>query len=477
MVLGDNTVVAGRLSASFYGGRSLGGTRFAYDRDYLLNPGAYALDPKLPLRAGTFQSGEDRKIFGAFEDLMPDDWGRRLIQADLAREAGTRAPIGEFDYLALASDATRLGSVRFRTIPAGPWLGVAKLTERGISDIDEIAAAAARFEQHQATDRDLELLGAPGSSIGGARPKVSVSLGGRLRIIKLPSERDFGIDAEAWEYVAMRLASFAGINVQRGKLVRVGEQKSSLVLDRFDRGSEGQRLGYISARTAMELGEQDHGSVTYEHLADTVGVLVPGRREQGADLFKRVALTVLINNVDDHWKNHGFLRDSVGWGLSPAFDINPSPSRGVVYSRPITAGDDPRARDIRNLFNSAAAYGLRADEGAGLIGQVVAAVKQWPVVATDTGISVAEIARMSVAFDEDQLGHAARIAGKTGLNRAIVDLGGARPSHLESGRVSGPERDSSGAPDSLGSHAAPTVWVRPHARGGKRVEGFRRKKR
>lgn len=433
------TVIAGRLSASFSGGRVLGSTRFDYDRGYFGEPGAYPLDPKLPLGAGSFHSGEDARIFGAFQDLMPDDWGRRLIDADLAGgrialpagpagvssgAAPGSAPgsIGEFDYLALASDETRLGAIRFRRGAGTPWLGESPPAAHEDGDVAAIAGAASRFERHEATDADLDLLGAPGTSMGGARPKVTAWIDGALRIIKLPSERDRGIDAEAWEYVAILLAQRAGIAVQRGRLLRAEEGKSSLILDRFDRGVHGERIGYMSARTAMELGDQDHGTVTYEDLADAVDSVTLADRLQLRDLFKRVALSVLINNVDDHWKNHGFLRGSDSWSLSPAFDINPSRSRGVVYSRPISRADDPRSRDLRQLVATADAYALTRTDAATALGEVLGAVRAWPEVAKSAGIAAAEIAHMSAAFSEEQQGLVEREIRSAGLEPAILDL-------------------------------------------------------
>lgn len=466
--LDGKIVRAGSLVAAFGSGRVLAGTWFSYDQNYFQHAGAYELGPGLPNARSQMFSGEDRPLFGAFQDLTPDDWGKRLIDANLAnaRRSGAAVPgrIGEFDYLALAADETRLGAIRLRPRGETEWVGASRVRDLEHDGLAAYAAAAARFEAYEANAEDLELLGAPGTSAGGARPKVSVRVGGELRLLKLPSDRDRGRDGEAWEYVAMRLARSAGINVQRGELMRVEGGPSSLALHRFDRNSSGGRIGYISARTAMDLGDQGHSQVTYEDFADTTDTLTGGDRGQLRDLFQRVALNVLISNDDDHWKNHGFLRSFDAWRLSPAFDINPSPNGGSIESRQISPKDDPRRRDVRNLIDTASTYGLAEAEMAAALGGVLRAVRTWPDVARSVGIAEPEIAEMAVAFSEEQQAHVEAAIERAMRRSPIVDLGAAPAG----GRASG-ERTVDPAADG-------GTWVRPHVRQGRRVEGFWRRR-
>lgn len=419
--LGKQTHRAGELGGSFVGGRDLGGSWFRYDPAYLNVDGAYPLSPELDFSHGPIYTGADRSLFLAFQDLTPDDWGRMVIDAKLAndRDAGLDIPnlVGDFDYLSLSSDPGRLGAIRFQPVDGGGWItdvAIPRLEDHGV---DAFADAAARFEDHEANEADLELLGAPATSAGGARPKVTAWMGGRLTMLKLPSVRDRGRDGEAWEFVAIEIARRAGISVQNGRLLRTGEGKSTLALDRFDRTASNGRIGYMSARTALQLADNGHNQVSYEDLADAVDRLTGGDREQLRDLFKRVALTVLINNVDDHWKNHGFLRSEVAWRLSPAFDINPSRSRGTVTSRAISPRDDPRRRDIRHLTESRSVYALSTAAAAAALGEVLEAVREWPSIARAAGIRAAEIDTMSVAFSLEQQEHA---------EREISTLSGAR---------------------------------------------------
>lgn len=463
--LDGRTMRAGELGASFLGGRQIGGSWFRYEQGYVDAVGAYPLSPDLEFAPGTIRTGADRSLFLAFQDLTPDDWGRMIIDAKLSndRAAGLGAPstIGEFDYLSLSGDTARLGAIRFQPAGGGEWVAdvpVPRLEDHGL---DAFTNAAARFEEHEANEADLELLGAPGTSAGGARPKVAAMVDGKLKMLKLPSERDRDRGGEAWEFVAIELAQRAGISVQSGRLLRSSGGSSTLVVDRFDRRENGDRIGFISARTAMGLAEHGHDSTTYEDFADTVDHLSGGDRRQLRDLFKRIALTVLINNVDDHWKNHGFLRDGGRWRLSPAFDINPSRSVGAVMSRAISPKDDPRRRDIRHLAESRSVYSLSASDAGRALGEVLDAVRGWPEVARAAGIPDSEITHMARAFSPEQQEHALR---------EITMLSGGGPSTTIS--IAAPGRSVAAPAEGSNAPQAGAVWVRGHMRGGAWVEGF-----
>jgi serine/threonine-protein kinase HipA len=173
------------------------------------------------------------------------------------------------------------------------------------------------------------------------------------------------------------MASNAGIHISPFTLHTVSHEKSVLVVNRFDRRGRDERLGYISAATALGIGANDDDRITYEEFADVIAELSAQPSADLHEMFARVALTVLINNVDDHWRNHGFLHDASGWRLAPAFDINPSPRRGTIFSRAINSNGDPRARDIRNLAKIAGAYDLSGLEAATIVQRVGAEVEKW----------------------------------------------------------------------------------------------------
>ncbi|WP_144752866.1 type II toxin-antitoxin system HipA family toxin [Curtobacterium pusillum] len=394
----------GTLRPSFQGLRTLASSSFEYDSDFLRD--GWQVSPDLPLRPGRTYTADNQTLPGAFSDAAPDDWGQKLIRADHAlrrqRDASLPARLGEFDYLLGVADHTRIGALRFRT--GDSWSS----SESGVAnlhDLDRILAAAARYEDDEATDEDIAYLGDVATSPGGARPKANVvTAAGTLAIAKLPHSKDGRFDVERWEAVALTLASDAGLRVPRWSLVPPGAGRAVLLSERFDRDADGNRLGYMSARTALELGAHDDGTrLTYEDLSDVIDHWSAAPADDLREMFGRIALSVLVNNVDDHWRNHAFLHTPAGWRLSPMFDVNPSRQRGVIDSRAISPADDPRSRDLRNLLDIADAFRLRRADAEGDLQRVAGAVAGWDRVASGLGIPADEREAMRVAFGSAQL--------------------------------------------------------------------------
>lgn len=394
----------GTLRPSFQGLRTLASSSFEYDPDFLRD--GWQVSPDLPLRTGRTYTADNQTLPGTFSDAAPDDWGQKLIRADHARRRQDDATLpdrlGEFDYLLGVADHTRIGALRFRS--GGSWSS----SETGVAnlhDLERILAAAARYEDDEATDEDIAYLGDVATSPGGARPKANVvTADGTLAIAKLPHSKDGRFDVERWEAVALTLASDAGLRTPRWSLVPPSAGRAVLLSERFDRDASGSRLGYMSARTALELGAHDDGSrLTYEDLSDVIDHWSAAPAEDLREMFGRIALSVLVNNVDDHWRNHAFLHTPAGWRLSPAFDVNPSRQRGVIDSRAISPSDDPRSRDLRNLLDIADAFRLRRRDAERDLHRVASAVAGWDRVANRLGIPVDERGAMRVAFGSTQL--------------------------------------------------------------------------
>jgi len=403
---GDSPTMVGTLRPSFQGGRSLASSSFEYTPRYLQSRSSAPLSPDLPLVTGRIFTPANKTLFGVFSDASPDEWGQKVIGANRAnlRKKNPELPreMGEFDYLMGVSDATRMGDIRLR-FPSGRW----QSPDNGVANIhnlDRIVKVAARYENDEATDEEVAYLNDIATSPGGARPKANVmTKKGRLAIAKLPHSKDGDLDVEAWETVALAIAKSVNIQTPEFQLVQTPGGKSVLVLERFDRIESHDRRGFISAATALGIGANDTGARTYEDFADAIGSLSTNPGADLREMFSRVALTVLMNNVDDHWRNHGFLRDKKGWRLAPAFDINPSPHRGSINSRAINADDDPRKRDIRNLLNSSRAYGLSSGEAAESVFSIATAVEGWRNVAASLGLPSSQAALISGAFDQEQL--------------------------------------------------------------------------
>ncbi|MGU3409452.1 type II toxin-antitoxin system HipA family toxin [Microbacterium sp. M1A1_1b] len=401
---GTGTRRVGVLRPSFMGGRNLASSSFEYDAAWVRD--GWQISPDLPLGQRRIYVAENSTLPGAFSDAAPDDWGQKLIRADHARrrrvDSALPARLGEFDYLLGVADHTRMGALRLRV--GETWLS----SEAGVAnfhDLDRIVEAARRYELEQATDDDIAYLNDVATSPGGARPKANVRTdSGSLAIAKLPHSKDGNVDVERWEAVALALAADAGLSTPRWTLASADAGRAVLVSERFDRGAAGERFGYMSARTAFGLRAHDDGArETYEDFADVIDQWSVTPAADLREMFGRIALTVLVNNVDDHWRNHGFIHTDRGWNLSPLFDVNPSRHRGVIDSRQINAGDDPADRHLQHLVDIAGAFRLRDAEARSIIARVAASVVNWESVAAALGIATAQRELLRVAFVTPQL--------------------------------------------------------------------------
>ncbi|HEY5879798.1 MAG TPA: HipA domain-containing protein, partial [Nakamurella sp.] len=281
-------------------GRSLS-TTFTYRPAYLTLPNSYALDPDLDLVLGPLHTdGLPR----AFADCAPDRWGRNLIQkrarAQAAQDRRTQPAVDDTDYLVGVSDLTRQGALRFRPPGTEDWLA----TDRAVPKLIELPALLRASDRLSNDPDDLEaikvLLGAGTGTLGGARPKASVRDGERLLVAKFPKPTDEW-DVIAWEATALDIAERAGVIVPRRRLIHV-DGRAVLLLDRFDRITD-TRIGYWSAMTL--LGAADRQSGDYVDFAEALAEVGVDTAADLRQLWRRIALSVVIHNTDDHLRNHG----------------------------------------------------------------------------------------------------------------------------------------------------------------------------
>jgi serine/threonine-protein kinase HipA len=399
-------VLAGRLWSHRRGNAE--SATFAYDDGYVGRRQSYPLEPALPLRSGQNQTPVGHALFGAFSDCAPDGWGRRLINRSeraWARTEGRSARLfGELDYLLGVRDDMRQGAVRFRDPGTGPFLATEDSQIPPVLDLSRLLSASARLDRDQASDEDLRILLRGGSSLGGARPKAHViDHRGRVAIAKFPRATGDDWDVTAWERVAIQLAQDAGIRVPDADLLHV-DGKPVLLVTRFDR-QQTTRLGYVSAMTMLEARERDQRD--YLEIAEVV-------EEQGLEidrdlrqLWRRIAFSRLISNVDDHLRNHGFLRTSIsGWELSPAFDLNPDPTPKPFS----TAIDGDDSGSIQSVLRVAGWFRLDDTQAAQVLREVTDATSRWRGVARTFGVSAAQIDAMAPAFDHERATEAQRAA-------------------------------------------------------------------
>jgi serine/threonine-protein kinase HipA len=382
---------------------------FEYDPAWLQHPARFSLEPALVLGEGVFHPPADMPMFGALGDSAPDRWGRALMRRRARRqderEGRTVRTLREVDYLLLVDDEVRPGALRFAMREGGPFLHAADDAQRipPLIELPRLLAASERVVDAQDTDEDLRLLFAPGSSLGGARPKASVRLrDGRLAIAKVP-RRDDEINTVAWEAVALSLAHAAGIPVPEHSLEAVSG-KPVVIVTRFDRQG-GTRIPFLSAMSM--LGAKDNETHSYLEIVDALRQYGAAPQQDMEQLWRRLVFNVLISNTDDHLRNHAFLyAGQNGWRLSPAYDLNPVPVdiKPRVMTTSITADDNTASMAL--AFDVAGYFELREARAREIAAEVANAVSRWRAEAERHGLTRQQIDRLASAFEHDDLARA-----------------------------------------------------------------------
>lgn len=386
---GGTTRDAGTLRIEAFRGERVTGATFRYRTAYLADRAAVTLSPDLPLSDAPIPTAG---LPLALQDAAPDAWGRRILRG-IRRRRGAGTRLTELDALLGVTDEGRLGALRLRTAPDGAFESAAEPVPHDI-EIAILLRAADAVARDPDDLAAVERLSRAGSGdLGGARPKALVrGEGGRLLLAKFPAPDD-PHDVIRWEAATLELARRAGLRVATSRLVEV-DGSPILLLDRFDRSAEGTRIPYWSART---LAEGEFGD--YDDLADAIrtGESADPRGDI-AELWRRVAFSVLVNNTDDHDRNHGFLRENHGWRLAPAFDINPDPEIGATRELALDGETGP-TRAASALPVLAERWGIAPHVRRPAIGRQLAALADWRRVARDHGIPDSASAQFAEVFD------------------------------------------------------------------------------
>ena len=377
---------------------------FEYDETWLGDANRFSIEPALTLTAGAFPPQAGQPIFGSIGDSAPDTWGRRLMQRAerrLAEREGRQVrTLGELHYLLGVADETRLGALRFRWRGEEEFQAPVREGVPALIELGRLLQITERMERDEETDDDLQLIFAPGSSLGGARPKASViDQHSRLSIAKFPKESD-DYSIETWEEIALRLAERAGIQTPEHSLLQVAG-KQVLLSRRFDRDN-GWRIPFLSAMSMTGSRDGERGS--YPELVDALTAHGAEAKEDARQLYRRVVFNVLVSNVDDHLRNHGFLwTGQGGWVLSPAYDLNPTPVD--VKARILTTNIDldEGTCSVELLQDTAGYFGLGDRQAYTIIREVAEVTRTWQAVAAEVGARRAEITRMASAFEHEDL--------------------------------------------------------------------------
>ena len=396
----DNELV-GKINVSNVRGREF--YSFEYSEEWLKHQN-FVIDPDLQLYKGRQYINDDKKIFGAFADSCPDRWGRKLMdrREELRARENDERPrkLLESDYLLGVYDESRMGGLRFKTNEDGTFLSDdVEFSIPPWTSLRELEQASIAFENEDngLDDKWLKQLLAPGSSLGGARPKASVKAPDEtLWIAKFPSKHD-DIDSGAWEMVVHDLAIMCGLNVPEAKAEKFSKLGTTFLVKRFDRDGE-KRIHFSSAMTM--LGKSDGANAadgsSYLEIVSFLKANGAHPKDDIKELWKRIVFSIAVSNTDDHFRNHGFILENDGWSLSPMYDVNPD-----LYGRylSLNINDTESMLDFDVAIDAAPYYGIEKKDAEKMVDEIKDIVtNNWKNLASKYGVGRGEIERMKVAF-------------------------------------------------------------------------------
>lgn len=391
----------GVLSAHFGKGRK--SFSFEYDKDWISSHEQLLLDPDLGWYSG-LQFPNNKDNFGIFLDSMPDSWGKSLMQRrepQRAKEEGRDPKIlHDIDYLLGVYDESRMGALRFKLDPEGPFLDVeSDTTAPPWTSLGELQKAVNVIESDE-DDENIKnwifMLIAPGTSLGGARPKANfTNRSNDLWIAKFPSRNDT-IDKSAWEFLAYRMATKVGINMANSSISKITGNYNTFLTKRFDRIKK-ERIHFASAMTMTGNSEENirDNKASYLEISEFIKFSGASNEEDLHQLWKRIVFNISISNTDDHLRNHGFVLSDKGWRLSPAFDVNPSIDKQGLA---LNIDTDNNALDFDLARSVGEFFMLDRATMDKILREVRSVVSDWRKYANSIGIPKTEQDRMYPAF-------------------------------------------------------------------------------
>ncbi|WP_404424621.1 type II toxin-antitoxin system HipA family toxin [Nibricoccus sp. IMCC34717] len=420
--LGDGPRPIGTLHYDQSGNREH--AAFAYDAAWLAEREAFPIEPGLPLVSGPQfhrKAAEGSVFHPIIADTEPDGWGRRVMLRDHAkrrqalRRSGAETAPAQFtaaDFLLAVDDGSRVGALRFRD-EKGVFQRASepgRRTTPPLIELKQLAAATRAVENASETIADLDYLRGRATSLGGLRPKCSVlDSDGALAIGKFPSLQDTRAVTKG-EVLAMVLAKKAGLNAAETRLVDSDGVPVALVR-RFDRTTKGGRILYASAATLLGVEAASGEDHSYTEIVDALRMHGASVQEDVEELWRRIAFSILITNVDDHLRNHGFLHADRGlWRLAPAFDLNPFPDRARELKTWVSTETGPEAT-IEALLSVASYFRLSQTRAKKILREVLEAVVTWRKVGRKLGMTEAELDSYADAFEHAEIKRARAVAG------------------------------------------------------------------
>jgi serine/threonine-protein kinase HipA len=420
--VGEQEHLVGHLHYNLEGARE--SASFTYDASWLDSPERFAIDPVL-LRLVTGPQfhkrvhQDDTVFHGAIADTEPDGWGKRVILRDHAKRRaegsatgpGSDRRLNRLDFLLAVDDHSRVGALRFRD-ESGEFQRTSRDDRRRTPpnvSLSQLVSSSQAVELNEETMADLDYLRGRGTSLGGLRPKCSiVTPAGHLAIGKFPSVSDQRAVTKG-EVLALRIAKNAGLRAAEASLVE-SEGLPVAIIRRFDR-EDGLRIPYVSAATLLGVSPRDPEPHAYTEIVDALRTHGSHLNNELEELWRRIAFSVLVTNLDDHLLNHGFLHQGEGrWRLSPAFDVNPFPDRVREFKTWISENSGPVAA-LDPLMEVAPYFGIKPKRAREIVAEVDRAVSDWRARGREIGMSEVELDQFADAFEHEERDAARRIRG------------------------------------------------------------------
>lgn len=388
-----------RLIGELRMARALKGVSLVYAPQWRAS--GFALSEDLPLMSGEFFPHEKETAAGAVDDARPDRWGERVI-----RVLDKPPRLSVLDFLFFAGDE-RFGALGV-SVSASEYLARATGPLPRLADAQQVAALVQQILAGQPVAQAERRLIAPGTTLGGARPKALLNLDGHPWVLKFNDPGE-SIDMPLVEHATMTLAAQAGIRVAHTLPVPL-QRGHAVAVKRFDREA-GLRRHALSANVVLKAAGEALG---YPELAQWLrrrGVAAGGLHlAQMQELFRRMVFNILIDNTDDHEKNHALLMaDSGEYELSPAFDVLPS-GQALGYQQ-MRVGAEAADATLDNALSECRQFGLKPDEAIDQVRQVCAVVAGWKEHFARAGVVAADIDTLAQQIDRPFLRDQRRVFG------------------------------------------------------------------
>jgi serine/threonine-protein kinase HipA len=384
------------------------GVSLHYDKEWLAN--GFALSEDLPLIDNEFLppgrlAADAQRAVGAVDDARPDRWGEKLIRYVVRPKR-----LSLMEYLYYAGD-DRFGALGVST-SSSTYTPYATSPLPRVDDAQQLSEVAAKIEASESiSDSEAKLIRA-GGSLGGAKPKALIDIEGEEWVIKFFNGEP--VDTPLIEHATMTLARRAGITTAETQVIHLANA-NAIAVRRFDR-EPGRRIHSISAGTAIRAatasgGEPDMGYPELARILRRVGIAQDGINERDArELFRRMVFNILVDNTDDHEKNHSLLvvnpLENGRLKLAPAYDVLPTNS-GQGFQE-FSCGVNGGESTLENAMSQCDAFGLLPAEAAAEVATVIAVVNSWREHFRSTGVSERDIESLAERLDEGEL-HTQRI--------------------------------------------------------------------